>query len=461
MTAAVDVVHRLAALRDQGHRFPERTYFPRFQDEASTSYRRVTWSSSKEPVKYTAVFGAKPGVYDTVGTYSDLAAYDELRRFVSEQPALREYLAPDRLGDDLREHVLSVNVADVPLEMAERHLHIQGWTVDEDALTRNYQELETWWLNEELPVELIVPIVAVDFAADSMRFGDGSRVDRLSEGEQLVRWPGQRLSNGLDRVLAMSTHALVVPDNAMGNIEALAWLRPADAEVHNVRVERFFQALAAVTGAPSGYLQVLFRPLGWSPGYLADLPVLIPGPVQERFSARLDRRLSEPAAVVDAAGASQLQRAYSGLADEVSAELAGMRLLSAERRQSETDRILDLCIGIEALISDSSPGDTTYKLAVRTAAVLAERGLAAPSEFIDIMKRVYAHRSALVHGKRNTGKTGRVKLGEQTFSVEAAARFILRELLLARLNAPDLTPDEIDGRIIGGALDRWGEAHGS
>jgi hypothetical protein len=111
--------------------------------------------------------------------------------------------------------------------------------------------------------------------------------------------------------------------------------------------------------------------------------------------------------------------------------LATRRLYSSTLREDEVDEIVDLCVGIEALVSDSSPGDTTYKMALRTAAVLAQtEGVILGSEAIfRCMKSIYGYRSALVHGSSDAAKKSMVKIGDGEVKATTVARQFLQQML--------------------------------
>ena len=455
LAMAKDAIEKVVELRDNGYEFRQRTSYPKFNEEGPQTYRTATWSSSTgSPTRYSAVFG-KSRAWDTEIAYGELDGFEELLSLVRRSPALLQYLAPDRLSEDQREHILHFHVADLPIEMAERHIHTVGWELEESKLLDFYLELEHWWLSETLVADLLVPIVGISFAEDAIELGDGCSVTSLSEKENLARWPGQT-GHDLESVLGMTTHALVVPSFTFANESALAWLRKPDPPKTVPQVDRFFEALAITTEAPSGYAHVVYRPVGWSLGYTADLPVFIGTPVFDRVSLRLDRQLREPGDQLDAGSVAQLVGAYDVLrSSSGSVPLAAHRLISADFRQSDADRIVDLCTGIEALAGGATPGETTYKISIRTAAVLAHRGSEFASEFVAAMKRVYGHRSAVVHGRSGSSPPKPVSIGGRTHTPDSVARFVLRQLLLDRLDSPSEPAEAIDERVIGPALDAW------
>lgn len=97
------------------------------------------------------------------------------------------------------------------------------------------------------------------------------------------------------------------------------------------------------------------------------------GPLLEMKSAMLTPS-DKPADALDASQIRQVQHNFAALVDsDTATRIAAQRLADADRRMNDADRMIDLCIGIESLIS-GEPGDTTYKIKLRLAAVLASMG---------------------------------------------------------------------------------------
>jgi hypothetical protein len=451
MRVALAAFAMLARVRDEGYEFTKRTHYPHFQeDSGSSSYRAVTWDSSPHsPLNYTSVFGF-PDSYDTQIPYGSIDGVDDLVSFIRSQPDLYSFLWPDRVHTIFKSDYLSHVAARLALDMVERHLHLHGWVPNEQVLEAYYSELVAWWLNERLDIELVVPILAIDFAGDSFVLDADTRVQRLSEGEQLARWPGARLDDN-EGYVQMASHALVVsgwwtqpPDHP-----ASMFISEPPDEVD--QIDRFLRALSTVTDAPTGYNQILFRPVGWAKSFTANLPPLeVTTLVSNHRSTRLARTV-EPSDLIDENRIGQLRAAYSLEDDNKSMRLAAQRLLSAERRHAEADRVVDLCVGLEALLGDSK-GETTYKIAIRGAAMLAYSGVTDASQFYRALKRIYDYRSAIVHGSSRPHATS-VQVGEASYRTEDLARMVLRRLLGARVAQPDLTPEKIDSALVAHAVD--------
>jgi hypothetical protein len=445
--------------KNSGGSFADHRHVPRFLPGQSGVYRLAEWSSdSQSPVSYTGIFGPEGSDQATHG-YDDIPGFAAYAEFVRTQAALRAYLVPSRFGETGGDTVLLIGTAHLPLEIVERHLHTKGWDLDEQVFSDLYDELEMCWLSESLPVELVIPILAIEFETDGFDLTDRCRVERLSTGDQLSRWPGQRMA-GEERYVAMASHALVISGWFLDNSESLMWRGLAQPSSQLDELDHFFQALSIISDSPSGFVQVVYRPTGWSSGYVADLPEILSGPlVPGRRSVRLNADVINPLDSLDESRVHNLVAAYRELQTKPKYALAVQRLISAERRTDQDDRIVDLCVGLESLVSDSSPGDTTYKMALRTAAVLANAHVAQPSRFVGQMKRVYAHRSDIVHG-RTANKNATISVGQQTMLTEDFARKILRRLLQSRLENPEQDDKAIDANIIGSALDTYAAAAG-
>jgi hypothetical protein len=187
------------------------------------------------------------------------------------------------------------------------------------------------------------------------------------------------------------------------------------------------------------------------------LPPLRASDYTDAFSKRLARGATEPAAVIDLEHFALLDSCYSEILSESSAlTIAAHRLRSSES-QSDTEQadvILDLCIGIESLLSDSA-ADMTYKLGTRAAAVLGLQGWDHPSEYSDAIKKIYERRSAIVHGRGSASKSATITVAGRPWVADDLARAILRELMLDRHADPTLDSKAIDTRLIGPAIDAF------
>lgn len=457
LEAVAECLGKLEELLQSGFEFDTHFYPVRTTTEAG-SYHPIQWKSggSDVPLSYKSAVGLAKG-HRTAIQYDEIEGIKNLLQFVKQHESLLTWLVPAQTeGQVRREHMLQFEVANLPLEITERHIHTVGWELDGSAASQIYDEMESWWIEKKLGVDLWMPIIGIDFDVVDKPLNAVTRLVRMDEKDQLARWPGHHLKPEEASSLAMATHALVVSGWQMPNDSAFQWMVPVAPPAQVPGAELFFESLGIVTPAPSGFIQVAIRPVGWAPGYVADLPPFLTGPLlADRRSARL-QSAPEPLARLDVSDIERLVATHAAVANSKEMRLAATRLLTADRRSSHADRIVDLCVGLEALLSDSQ-GETTYKIAVRSAAMLALIGTRNPSKYLDPMKAVYAHRSAVVHGRGST-KNAQITMADgKIVPTEELARDVLRRLLEARVNDPSLTPREIDSRVLGSALDQFAD----
>ncbi len=456
---ALDAMNKLQEPALQAKQLDKRSYYPRFEGSAST-YRSVSTSSfGSGATRYTSAFGLEAKEYVTpYVAYETLSDFNKLVNHVCSRSGLKEFLGHPDVNTakprEMQERWFLISVADLPLELVERHIACVGWEFDEEFFQARYCEMEQWWLDRELPVELLIPIIAVSFEPDAVELGDGCRIERMSDGVQLMRWPGHVLTPEQRALLPCATHALVISNRVLVGPSALGWLAYVGGEPEPEIPERFFEALAVVQSVPSGYMQAVYRPVGWAPGYTGDLPVIVLGQMLDRYPRVLKEGLTEPSAILTKNDCVRLAQVFGKLrsADQ-SVQLSSRRLRSALLRTDQKDEIIDLCIGLESLVGDMSPGDTTYKLAVRTAAILASKGYPISQQVFSGIKRVYGYRSALVHGKADASKKSITEFLGERMPARVIARLLLQQLLEVFVVDGGLSAEIVDKQFVLGCFD--------
>lgn len=129
--------------------------------------------------------------------------------------------------------------------------------------------------------------------------------------------------------------------------------------------------------------------------------------------------------------------------------LASRRLSLAAARSADDDRAVDACIGLEALLGKERD-ELSHRLGLRAAAVLGSRegDPADPVVVYDLVKKVYKHRSAVVHGTI-AAKYRDLTVGDQTYSAATVAVMLLREILLDALTRRDgWSPESLDSALL-------------
>jgi hypothetical protein len=443
----LDVLH---GLHDSGHAFEAHRSYPVVDPEAPRE-SPFTWvKTASGPPNYGSVFSLDTSWTAKVA-YRGLDGFDEFLALVRADEHVARLLGGPRLDGEMGQRLVIFGAAELPANMAERHLQQRGWNApDSHDLVDAYCELEHFWLHHSaLTAELLVPILGVSFDDDLIDLANGWHIERMNPDVQRARWPVTTQALQHAAALRAATHALVVPGMTVGCEFALSgFVNPLEGKYPIEQIDEFFQALTATTSGHSGYGHFVFRPNGWANGYVADLPVLIPGPVIPRYPKRLERVTEQPQSQVTSQDAERLREHVAGSSNATLSSrvrLAAGRLVTATRRDDKDDSIVDLCVALEALVGDRGPGETTYKVAMRTAALLADEWK--PSLTRTVVTRAYSYRSDVVHG-RTPSKYAATDLDGTPQSTLGLGEFVARQLLSRFLKDLSLTAEAADERII-------------
>lgn len=407
---------------------------------------------------YQRVFGLKASDMTPVGV-DDIPTLRDLIAYARNNERLFEVLRlPNQPPSDDR--LFTIQVGFIVWNVIDRVLHVYGNEFTDADLEHVYSEYEMGLLERELPIDIVVPIALTPFAIDgAVAAGEDAVVERMSDDFQLARVPESQYGAGAAAspvVVGAATHAAVFSGYVIKNDNptSLRWdlLRFYPLE----RIDRFFTALRIVTGLYTGYVQICMRPRGWARDWVPALPPVIKGATGRRYPPWFDDWgwLAKPPEAVTpeqlrnvAEVDDQLAKAPTQIA------LAGRRLSAAMLREHEDDSIIDLCIGLEAVLGDQSRMEITHKLALRTAAVLAAAKGAAPVEVFRHVKGIYAYRSAVVHGTAPAKKRQLPTADGGTVLAVDAAQDFLSGVLRAVLARPEWRkPEAVDDALVVGAL---------
>lgn len=332
-----------------------------------------------------------------------------------------------------------------------------GVEAENDLLTI-YNERERAILDPKLPVEVVVPILLTHFDAEPLEVSSTVRIEKMDEPTQVAR--AARLNSNINPYLqAAATHAVTISGLELENPGPATRSITQDDQVDGRLIDTVFQALEIAAATPVGYAQVLLRPLGWSDGWVHDLPAIIRLYTARRYPPALDSQgWNRPGQSIASSELVLLPTIYKNLASaSTRIELAARRLFQSDMRVNEDDILIDACIGIEALLGDGRD-ELTHRMSQRAAVALAWGSANAdPHAIYELTKKIYAERSIVVHGGVRKKKT--IKLGGKDFSTPQSAWALLRYLLLSALEADEAwTPAELDRRLLDSLADGDAEA---
>jgi hypothetical protein len=418
---------------------------------------QITINFKDGPTNYAHVF--KVGSADQWSvSYDEVPALGELGQLAIEDANLRaRLLIPGVEIDEWRERWIRIGASLVPLQILDRLMNTVGEEFSEGDFLDAWTPMRNALLWESLPVDIAIPVALVSFDLPvPFELAPGITLEPIPEDEQRARVP-HHIFNGIasPNVVGAATHAVVLNYwklPGQGRL-ALEYGEPSFYPLETI--ELVFQALRLATAHPLGYAQTYMRPRGWAWDYTADLPPIVRGSLARRYPPAFDSYgwLKE-AKVITSEEIADAGAMLSGLQDASrSLKLASRRFSGAALRADEDDAILDLCIALEAALGDSQRSEMTYKLGMRTAAIISISGDGAGDhiEVLKQVKRLYDWRSAVAHGDdQERARRRYIEVAGGADGVDSATE-MLRTVISQLIRRSDLRePETIDRLLVQG-----------
>lgn len=452
------------------------TFFSEFEWIEMDHWRNgMPWfkKSDNAPINYATPFIPAGPLGKSADPADSTASFMALERLLTTNPFLRERILPKwNLGDTNPESGITSSMIFAARfaakALANRYVHLFGNAqFDNTNFKSIYSQLRNAVFNEKLLVDVCIPILFVKFSFDELRIDENARIVRMDDDFQISR--GLRRSVGIgshEMVYSCATHMLVLENWEVTNRNRFELYRVFAARDNYPlsHIERFFAALRATTAVPTGYTQLLLRPLGWAYDWSAQLRTHLYGTTLRAYPGTFEDFYwtSDSLPVLSVKEATTCGSAYRGLieAKENSLSIAVKRLNSCYCREDEEDWLIDATIALEALLSDGNQ-EMTHKLALRVAAISQfypgqQKGA---EQIFEEVKRIYKERSSIVHGKSRTSKQEQeLSATAPTVSdVEEMAREHLRTVLRVLIEHPEYrSPKTIDQLLLRGVNLRIG-----
>jgi len=343
-------------------------------------------------------------------------------------------------------------IAMIPLVLADRYMMRSRRAINDETLMRLYLAQEAYLLESELYADIIVPIHGVQLTK-GYRFKEFSLVESTSE---------------MRSIFSQAQDVSPMDASQMGGFGWAMIIRnaPVDAEGHGYYfgagprqdgydlIKRFFDGLNIASPVSPWYVQLAVQPRGWI-GYFerqhgSTFSFLFRDHMsrlanRHNFNWRLD-----PAKVSAA-------HKYSGTLATChsSVKVAAHRLMLAFDRGDSGDTIVDLCIGIEAILG-AGFGETVHRICMRAAAMLLRAGWTDAQSLYKAMRDTYSYRSKVVHGIPGPYKEEELRIdGEMVHAVRFATA-ALSSLLKLALSIDGFDPNMVDEDFIFTALNASG-----
>ena len=400
----------------------------------------------------------------------ELNSYVALGNYGMTDREFQEAVLPNRANPD--DNIYMIIAHNLANSIVERYMHVfidQEFTSD---LCRTlYLPLERTIYQKELEIEIIVPIILLDFELDDFCLTDNAHVVKMTNIVQKGRAQTKySTDDGIDRgALSGCTHALVLKDWHVQNEHYFSSASIIQSSDIMEKIERFFASIRMVRNVETGYAQLIQLAVDWARDYAVNLPEMsfefvraYPPSLQRRSLDKNNRP------VILQNEMQEIAKIYSFLTEDEHASLtiAVKRINACYLRSSDDDSIIDATIAMEALFGDSDNQEMTHKLALRMAALssLDVRRERSTHDIFKDTKKIYKFRSKVVHGRKEkeinkvrfinqpTGKVPVVEVAlanlRQAIRVFAEnPQFLEPELIDKNLLLPNETVDENIGTL--------------
>jgi len=450
-------------------------YIPKYHDWPSLLWTDdgmpdFSFGESNLP-NYTDSFGLglfevfaekKEGIKGETYKWDEKPAFQALLDYVESEPQIHKHFFPLTNGENGRGKLgfFKSSVEVFISSLTEGYVHRFGFTFDRGKFLQVYLPRENALVEDQLAIEIWVPILHLAFGADEIELTPDVWVSRMPEDFQLAR---ARLFRGSEEIqhgiVQAATHALILKDYTLPNLGYLtkfgSFLNPSSPILEIINT--FFAALRMLMEAKTGYGQILVVPIGWAGSYVASLPD-VEGVALRRYPPDLGGELDRAIPALSLEQLSAVGVLFSKILklQERSAghrmQLAIRRLNNCFLREDGEDAILDAIIGMELLLSDGST-EITHKLALRMAALSStiQDYPHAPSAVFKHVKSIYGFRSAVVHGdQKRANDTREIKMEDgSTISTVKLATDYLGMAVRAIAQQPEyFTPHNIDEKLL-------------
>lgn len=298
-----------------------------------------------------------------------------------------------------------------------RHL-ADSETFDEDVFNDVMYLFFNRIFMDDLPISICVPILMVGFKEDEIAVTDHIRIRKLSDTELLSIYKIGNYSDTYELFLITNaTHVLELKNYSVPNVPMFSWFALDHKEAYPLEIiDKWFAALRIVTNIESGYGQILAFPNEWGIGKEKLLEIHGDKIFCFNYKYVTDKLWNNSIPVLKDDELKDVNNLFELLLNNTNnaINIAIKRLNRAYLRENEEDAIIDLVIGIEALVTNNDHGEITYKVSTRAAFVLStlQKYPYTIMETKNAISKLYAFRSKVVHGAAKIEKSRVIKICE-------------------------------------------------
>ncbi|PFA02699.1 HEPN domain-containing protein [Bacillus cereus] len=440
------------------------TLFRGYTNYPTISYRKNGFPSifkspygSDSVIDYEKYFKTNPNSDNDKIDITKFAEYIELKNLILQCDKYIEIYSP---GDEDKLGLLDYSILNQVINLITKVIHEFGEenTLTKEQLIKLYQPLENRVLFKDLYVDIYIPILFTKFKVKEHKLTDSISIVEMSEVFQKSRSQIESFSEGIpEPVLMSATHALKLENYWIENMNR--WTgHPVFGDFDRYPLEQinaFFNTLR-VNNFLTGYAQMISSPINWTEGYTADL-LDLKGISVRMYPVEFNNYYWNKDAfpIVDEVRLKEIQMIFKELVEKEykKINLACSRLENSFYRKEEGDKIVDIAIGLESLLSDKEKGEITYKLSLRAAYLLQFSSLGdSKLDVFNNMKAIYTYRSAIVHGQNQKNLERKRYIenveGDKKLVLEVAEIY-LKECIKVLIHKPEfLDATVIDKKLI-------------
>lgn len=429
-------------------------YLSRYYNEISIGYSDNGLPSFSKNFSgsfdYSSCFSERDNInYINV---EEIVNFINLREYIKENPVLFNRLYGDTALFKTTLHIMYSKAID-------SYIHRNGSPKSNQKIRHDIiDEVANYIFDQELRIDILVPILFVKFEFDSFEIKNGIEIRRMSDVQHIARYNVESYNTSIhDVVKDSATHCLYLKNYKVNNNVQLFDLRALDDNrAYPLElINNFFGAIRIATEVETGYAQILALAQKWNFLPTRNLPNILGASIRayptwfENYYWNIEAIPS-----IGEEGMKKVSKIFCELLsnESNSIKIAIRRLNQCKTRENEEDIILDATIGLEALFSDNTPHEMTHKLAMRIAgaAKISNIFRKAPQEVFKDVKQIYGYRSAIVHGSSKASSKKVIKLSDkrEILTNDLAIEY-LRYSLFFLLNNPQYkTAQLIDSEIL-------------
>ena len=462
--AVSDALAILRSIIDQNRRIPTVDDFPALSYIAPSGFPRLTVASVLDNIQnISGMFWNKGN--ESYYAWHDPETIESWMRFynlASKDDRLCHYWAinpEDKKGSDAGfEDYRKWKIFRPLKDLLDRYYHIyKTFELDVETFRKLYEEWENSVFQETLAIDVLVPLICQHFSFEHLQIAENTYIEKMPEAFQLARCPtGGAGHSPQELVIGAATHALVLEGWTISNDTqerrdlALGEMTAYSPVIE--KVDAFFAAFRVLRETDIGYGQIIARPKGWANYWRVWIPNVYFVSTRAYPDTLEDGGWFWKREALDESAFQGLSMIYENILHQPKLRVPSRRLNAALLRRDEEDSILDLTIGLEALLIGDGKGEINFKLAMRAAALCKVE----PFEDYTAMKvawlckRIYDFRSAVVHGGSKVDKSCVIKVGEEkTIRAVALGTRLLRHVILALCRRPEfLDSSKLDDSLL-------------